>query len=98
MSRFSARLWLTGAPRWASFSGVVLEQGIGADAVRTVVRYGFAELGLHRISWVSGPSTRERWPRTDRRLREEGRRARSFSRRRWYDELLMGQLGNRVAG
>jgi len=69
-------------------------KGFGADAVRTVVRYGFAELGLHRIQLgVWAFNTRAVAAYRTAGFREEGRRREVvFHDGVWYDELLMGQL------
>jgi RimJ/RimL family protein N-acetyltransferase len=79
--------------------GIVLgppfqNRGFGTDTVRTIVRYGFTEMGLHRIQLnVNGDN--ERAVATYRKCGfvEEGR-AREFMMRhdRWYDLIQMGIL------
>jgi RimJ/RimL family protein N-acetyltransferase len=68
--------------------------GYGTDATRLMVRYGFRELGLHRVSL-------EAWAFNERALRtyskagfvEEGRhRDAVFHDGRWHDEVLMSAL------
>lgn len=71
-------------------------QGFGTDALRLIVRYGFHELGLHRIGL-------QVWSYNSRALSayrkvgfvEEGRRREVvFHQGRFYDEVLMGLLAS----
>jgi RimJ/RimL family protein N-acetyltransferase len=68
--------------------------GYGTDATRLMVRYGFRELGLHRIQL-------DVWAFNERAVRtylkagfvEEGRRRDAvFHDGRWHDEVLMSAL------
>lgn len=79
--------------------GIVLgrqfwSQGYGTDAMRVVVRYGFAELGLHRLQLgLWSYNTRALAAYRTVGFREEGRRRESvFHDGVWYDEVLMGFL------
>jgi RimJ/RimL family protein N-acetyltransferase len=79
--------------------GIVLgrqhwNKGFGTDAMRVVVRYGFAELGLHRLQLgLWSYNTRALAAYRTVGFREEGRRRESvFHDGVWYDEVLMGIL------
>lgn len=68
--------------------------GLGTEAVRLMVRYGFVEMGLHRIQ-LGVYSYNERAIRsyTSVGFREEGRRPETaFHGGSWHDEVLMGIL------
>ncbi|MGN6325151.1 GNAT family N-acetyltransferase [Pseudolysinimonas sp.] len=68
--------------------------GYGVDATRTMVRYGFREVGLHRV-WLNVWAYNDRAIRTYRRAGfvEEGRlRDAVFHDGRWHDELVMSAL------
>jgi RimJ/RimL family protein N-acetyltransferase len=70
------------------------DRGYGTDAVRLMVRYGFAELGLHRIE-LSVYGFNQRAMATYRKAGfvEEGRRRQSIWRSgRWHDHVTMGIL------
>jgi RimJ/RimL family protein N-acetyltransferase len=68
--------------------------GYGSDAMRTIVDYGFRELGLHRIQLTVAPFN----PAGIRAYEkagfvEEGRHRESVLHDgRWYDEVLMSVL------
>lgn len=70
--------------------------GFGTEAVRLAVRYGFSEMGLHRIQLAV-------WDYNERAIRayssagfrEEGRRRETvFHGGRWHDEVLMALLAD----
>ncbi len=69
-------------------------QGFGREATILALRYGFDELGLHRV-WLGVSNLNERAIKLYEKLgfREEGR-ARDHLRRdgRWWDLLYMGLL------
>jgi RimJ/RimL family protein N-acetyltransferase len=68
--------------------------GYGTEATRLVVRYGFAELGLHRIQ-LAVIGGNERALRTYRKAGfvEEGRSRESLYRDgAWHDEIRMSIL------
>jgi RimJ/RimL family protein N-acetyltransferase len=69
-------------------------RGYGTDAVRTITRYGFVELGLHRIQLgVFGYNTRAVAAYRAAGYREEGRRRETvWHDGAWHDEFLMGLL------
>ena len=84
--RFAVFGIIIGPPFWG--------RGLGTDATRLMVRYGFDELGLHRIELNV-------WAFNERAVRAytaagfaiEGRRRENvFHDGRWHDELLMAQL------
>jgi RimJ/RimL family protein N-acetyltransferase len=69
-------------------------RGLGTDATRVMVRYGFLELGLHRIElrvWAFNQRAVAAYAsagfQVEGRLREV-----VFHDGRWHDELLMAQL------
>jgi RimJ/RimL family protein N-acetyltransferase len=71
-----------------------ISHGYGSDAMRTIVDYGFRELGLHRIQLIVAPFN----PAGIRAYEkagfvEEGRHRESVLHDgRWYDEVLMSVL------
>jgi RimJ/RimL family protein N-acetyltransferase len=71
-----------------------ISRGYGSDAMRTIVDYGFRELGLHRIQLIVAPFN----PAGIRAYEkagfvEEGRHRESVLHDgRWYDEVLMSVL------
>lgn len=68
--------------------------GLGTEAVRLMVRYGFIEMGLHRIQ-LGVYAYNDRAIRSYARagFTEEGRRAESAYRGgRWHDEVQMAIL------
>jgi RimJ/RimL family protein N-acetyltransferase len=69
-------------------------KGFGTDATRTLVRYGFEEMGLHRIGLeVWSFNTRALATYTKAGFVEEGRRREVvFHGGRFYDEVLMSLL------
>ncbi len=84
--------------RSATF-GIVLgppfwSRGLGTDATRLMVRYGFRELGLHRIELrVFADNERAVAAYTAAGFGVEGRlRDATFHDGRWHDELVMAQL------
>ena len=69
-------------------------KGFGSEAVRLLVDYGFAEMGLHRIQ-LGVFAYNDRAIRSYRSagFREEGRRREvAFHGDRWHDEVLMALL------
>ncbi|GAA2760160.1 GNAT family N-acetyltransferase [Actinopolymorpha rutila] len=69
-------------------------QGFGTDAVRVLVRYGFAQLGLHRIQ-LEVFAFNQPAIASYRKVGfvEEGRRRSAVYRNgAWHDEVLMGML------
>lgn len=71
-------------------------RGLGTDALRVLVRYGFTEMGLHRIQLgVFGFNSRAIAAYRKVGFREEGRRREAiFHDGRFHDEVLMGLLEN----
>ncbi|HEY7045232.1 MAG TPA: GNAT family protein [Nocardioidaceae bacterium] len=69
-------------------------QGLGTEALRLAVGYGFVEMGLHRIQLgVYGYNDRAIRAYSKVGFREEGRQREAvYHDRRWHDELLMGIL------
>lgn len=69
-------------------------RGLGTDAVRVMVRYGFAELGLHRIELgVYGFNPRAMAAYRKAGFVEEGRRRKAIWRSGdWHDHVTMGIL------
>lgn len=69
-------------------------RGYGTDAVRTVVSYGFREMGLHRIQLdVAAFNTAGIRAYAKAGFVEEGRRRQAiFHDGRWYDEVWMSIL------
>jgi RimJ/RimL family protein N-acetyltransferase len=69
-------------------------RGLGTDAVRTVVRYGFRELGLHRIELsVNSFNARAIAAYLKAGFVEEGRRRQAVLRLgQWHDSVQMGLL------
>jgi RimJ/RimL family protein N-acetyltransferase len=94
-----ASLWGATVRRRCATLGVLLGpehrgRGRGRETVRLMLRYGFQEMGLHRVQL-------EVWAFNDRALRcyrsagfvEEGRRRQvTFHDGRWHDEVLMAVL------
>jgi RimJ/RimL family protein N-acetyltransferase len=75
-------------------------RGLGRDALRTLVRYGFAELGLHRVELgVNGDNAAAIAAYTAVGFVEEGRRRKAvFRHGRWHDHVQMGLLAEEWAG
>jgi RimJ/RimL family protein N-acetyltransferase len=75
-----------GPPYWS--------QGLGTEATRMMTRYGFTELGLHRIQlsvWAYNGRAVAAYTRAG--FVVEGRhREVAFHDGRWHDELTMAQL------
>jgi RimJ/RimL family protein N-acetyltransferase len=72
------------------------DQGLGADTLRTLLRYGFDCLNLHRI-YLRFFAENARGRRCYEKVgfKEEGRfREHMFRHGRWIDELRMGILEN----
>jgi RimJ/RimL family protein N-acetyltransferase len=70
-------------------------QGYGTDALRTLLRFGFEELNLHRV-FLQVFDFNERAIRCYEKIgfRHEGRlRQARFVEGRYVDELIMGLLG-----
>jgi RimJ/RimL family protein N-acetyltransferase len=69
-------------------------RGYGRDAIRTMIRYGFRELGLHRIELgVWAFNTRALSAYLASGFVEEGRRRDAvFHDGRWHDEVIMSIL------
>ncbi|WP_194922272.1 GNAT family N-acetyltransferase [Catenulispora rubra] len=69
-------------------------RGLGTDAVRTIVDYGFTELGLHRIELsVNGDNPAAMAAYRKAGFTEEGRRREAMFRAgRWHDVVSMGIL------
>jgi RimJ/RimL family protein N-acetyltransferase len=94
-----ASLWGATVRRRCATLGVLLGpehrgRGLGRETLRLMLRYGFQEMGLHRVQL-------EVWAFNDRALRcyrsagfvEEGRRRQvTFHDGRWHDEVLMAVL------
>jgi RimJ/RimL family protein N-acetyltransferase len=94
-----ATLWGATARRRCATLGVLIGpahrgRGLGRETVQLMLRYGFLEMGLHRVQL-------EVWAFNDRALRcyrsagfvEEGRRRQvTFHDGRWHDEVLMSVL------
>ncbi len=71
-------------------------QGLGTEAVRLIMGYGFAEMGLHRIQ-LGVYAYNQRAIRSYRAagFSEEGRRREVvFHGDRWHDEVLMAMLAD----
>ena len=68
--------------------------GLGTEAVRLMVGYGFAEMALHRVELaVYAYNERALRSYTSVGFREEGRRKENaFHGGRWHDELVMAIL------
>jgi RimJ/RimL family protein N-acetyltransferase len=69
-------------------------RGYGAEATRVAVRYGFTELGLHRIQLaVAGFNERAIYTYAKAGFVEEGRdREAVFRAGKWHDQVRMGIL------
>lgn len=84
--------------RCATFAIVIgpdhQNRGYGTEAARLMLRYGFSELGLHRIELgVYGFNARAMAAYTKAGFREEGRRRQSTWRSgAWHDDVTMGIL------
>ena len=70
------------------------DQGFGSDAIEVAVRFGFHELGLHRIELgVYGFNHRAIAAYRKAGFVEEGRRRQAMYRSGgWHDNVLMGML------
>jgi RimJ/RimL family protein N-acetyltransferase len=68
--------------------------GFGSDALQVLIRYGFTELGLHRIELdVLGFNTRAMAAYRKVGFVEEGRRRAAVYRNgTWHDDVKMGML------
>lgn len=75
-------------------------RGFGTDAVRTLARYGFRELGLHRIelrTWAYNTRARAAYARAG--FVEEGvRREVAFHDGAFHDEVIMAVLADEWRG
>jgi RimJ/RimL family protein N-acetyltransferase/catechol 2,3-dioxygenase-like lactoylglutathione lyase family enzyme len=71
-------------------------RGLGRDALQTLIRYGFTELGLHRIELgVNGYNTAAIAAYTAVGFVEEGRRRQALFRHgTWHDHVQMGILAD----
>jgi RimJ/RimL family protein N-acetyltransferase len=69
-------------------------RGLGSDAIRILLRYGFDELGLHRIQLsVNGYNTAAIAAYAKAGFVEEGRRRDAvFRHGAWHDDVQMGIL------
>lgn len=69
-------------------------RGLGTDATRVLLRYGFTELGLHRVQLeVFSYNARAIASYRKAGFVEEGRRRQSLFRSgQWHDEVLMSLL------
>jgi len=72
------------------------DRGYGTDATRTVLRFGFDEMQLHRIALgVRADNLRARRVYEKCDFREEGvLRAAKYVEGRWVDHVLMAILAN----
>jgi len=70
------------------------DQGYGTDATRTILRFAFTEMNLHRVSLgVLDYNARARRCYEKCGFREEGRvREHHFHDGRWHDQIIMGIL------
>ena len=70
------------------------DQGYGTDATRTILRFAFTEMNLHRVSLgVLDYNARARRCYEKCGFREEGRvREHHFHDGRWHDQIMMGIL------
>jgi RimJ/RimL family protein N-acetyltransferase len=70
------------------------DRGYGTDAVRVLLRYGFAELGLHRVELgVTGYNLRAMAAYRKAGFVEEGRRRSAIFRSgAWHDDVRMAIL------
>ncbi|GAA2809446.1 hypothetical protein GCM10010441_37520 [Kitasatospora paracochleata] len=70
------------------------DRGLGTDTLRTIVRYGFCELGLHRVELtVNGYNSRALAAYAKAGFVEEGRRREAvFRSGGWHDQVLMSVL------
>jgi RimJ/RimL family protein N-acetyltransferase len=70
------------------------DKGYGADATRTLLRFAFIEMNLHRVSLgVLDSNLRAQRSYQKCAFREEGRlREHRFRNGRWCDQILMGVL------
>ena len=68
--------------------------GYATEAARAMVRFGFEDLGLHRVwSWCIADNTASANVLRKVGLREEGRqREKEFFKGRWWDTLLFAML------
>jgi RimJ/RimL family protein N-acetyltransferase len=94
-------LWGAEPPVPSATLGVFLApdaqgQGLGADAVRVIVRFGFEEMGLHRIQLgVYSFNTRAIAAYEKLGFVEEGRRREvALHGGRYYDEVIMAILAS----
>ena len=85
--------------------GIAIEQerwnkGYGTDATRTILRFAFREMNLHRVALgVLEYNARARRVYEKCGFREEGRlRAARYRDGRWCDEILMGILEDEFVG
>jgi RimJ/RimL family protein N-acetyltransferase len=92
-------LWGIALPARTATLGIVLgpaytDRGLGTDAVRTIARYGFRSMGLHRIELsVAAFNTRGRRAYEKAGFQVEGvRRESAFLDGAHVDEVRMGLL------
>jgi RimJ/RimL family protein N-acetyltransferase len=74
-------------------------QGYGSDAIRTLLRFGFEEMNLHRV-YLCVYEDNARGIRAYEKcgFRHEGRlREANYRKGRYYDELIMGILRHEFA-
>jgi RimJ/RimL family protein N-acetyltransferase len=71
-------------------------RGLATEAARAVVRYGFEDLGLHRISsWCVADNVGSARVQEKAGLKLEGRlRHNEFYKGRWWDTLLYGLIAD----
>ena len=69
-------------------------QGYATEAARALVKFGFTELGLHRIwSWCIADNTRSARVLEKLGMQQEGRlRENEYFKGRWWDTRLFGIL------
>lgn len=84
-------LWI-GKPWW--------NQGYGTDAVRTLCRFAFRELNVHRVTlhvYATNPRAIRAYEKVGFRLEGTQRRD-MFWRGRWVDSHVMGLLADELKG
>ncbi len=74
--------------------------GYATEAARELLRFGFADMGLHRIwSWCIADNAASANVLRKIGMREEGRqREKEFFKGRWWDTLLFGMLAEEWRG
>lgn len=91
--------WGAGLPARSAVFAIILgphfvDQGYGTDATRTMMRYGFEELGLHKIElhvWAFNTRAIRAYEKAGF-ITEGVRRAAAFHGGEFHDEVLMGIL------